>query len=487
MWARAADRALSTKKTQTNPPDKQSITASPGVNTQHGTERRAKMPANAERWTQCLLPWERAGLWLFLVAILVFGGIVEKRSVFLTRRMTDADDYFRAAWAVRTGQDMYSAVDTNGWHYNYPPFFAIVLQPLANPPPSANSQGFVPYPVSVAAWYLISVGFFLLAVHWLATALEQRSGVAIARWDRRWWWLRMATVLICLMALGRTLSRGQVNTLVLFFFAGMIALLLANRHFAAGLCLSVPICIKVYPAFLLIAPMVRRDLRWLTGCICGLIFGLLIVPLLALGPRGTLDAYRRYNEVLIRPALGLQSDPIRDFELTGATGTDSQSFSALLYNITDPNRIKRPVVFAPWIRAAHWTIGAAFAAVTLAVGLRARRHDAIGTTLFLGTLIVVMLPISPVCHIHYFIFAMPLIMGLLAAMWERTPFPRVEPAYVLLFGANIVLNVVSALPGFQSWKDYGVTLGATLLLWGAGIFELARTPIKEQSSLSANA
>ncbi len=71
------------------------------------------MPANAERWTQCLLPWERAGLWLFLIAILVFGGIVEKRSVFLTRRMTDADDYFRAAWAVRTGQDMYSAVNAH--------------------------------------------------------------------------------------------------------------------------------------------------------------------------------------------------------------------------------------------------------------------------------------------------------------------------------------------------------------------------------------
>ena len=445
------------------------------------------MPADGQDCAQRLFPWERAGLWLFLVAILVFGGIVEKRSVFLTRRMTDADDYFRAAWAVRTGQDMYSAVDTNGWHYNYPPFFAIMLQPLANPPPGVNNQGFVPYPVSVAAWYLISVGFFLLAIHWLAAALERSSGVSVKRWDRRWWWLRMGTILICLMALGRTLSRGQVNTLVLFGFAGMIALLLANRRLAAGLCLSLPICIKVYPAFLLIAPVLRRDWRWLAGSVSGLILGLLVVPLLALGPRGTRDAYRRYNEVLIRPALGLQSDPARDFELTGATGTDSQSFAALLYNITHPNRIKGALVFEPWIRAAHWMIGAAFAAVTLAAGLLTRRRDAIGVTLFLGALIVVMLPISPVCHIHYFIFAMPLVMGLLAAMWERTPFPRVEPAYVLLFGANIVLNVVSALPGFQSWKDYGVTLGATLLLWGAGIFELTRTPIKEQSSLSVNA
>jgi hypothetical protein len=423
---------------------------------------------------QRLLAWERAGLWLFLIAIIVFGAIVEKRSVFLTRRMTDADDYFRAAWAVRTGQDMYSAVDTNGWHYNYPPFFAIVLQPLANPPPEVNNHGYVPYPISIAIWYLLGVGFFLLAVHWLATGLERNSQIRPARGERRWWWLRTTTIFICLMGLGRTLSRGQVNTIVLFCFVGMIVMLLANRHFAAGLFLSLPICIKVYPVFLLIVPLLKRDFRWLTGTACGLVVGLLIIPLLVLGPRGTLDTYRRYNEVLIAPALGLHSDPVRDYELTGATGTDSQSFSALLYNFTHSNRIKQPIAFPRWIRMAHWLIGGIFAATTLIVGLTSRRRDAIGTTLFLGGLIVVMLPMSPVCHIHYFIFAMPLVMGLLAAMCERTPFPQFEPRYALLFGANIALNVLPALPGFQSWKDYGVTLLATFLLWGAGIFELAR-------------
>ena len=62
--------------------------------------------------------WERTGLWRLLVVIIAFGGIVEMRSVFLKRRMADADDYFRAAWAVRTGQDMYSVADSNGWPYN---------------------------------------------------------------------------------------------------------------------------------------------------------------------------------------------------------------------------------------------------------------------------------------------------------------------------------------------------------------------------------
>ncbi len=445
------------------------------------------MSGQSNHHAQTLRRWERGGLWLFLAVVLAFGGIVEMRSVFLKRRMTDADDYFRAAWAVRTGRDMYSVADTNGWHYNYPPLFAILLVPLANPPPDVDNAGYLPYPVSVAVWYAFSVACFFLAVHWLASAIEKMSPAPPARWSRKWWWLRSGTVLVCLMAVGRTLSRGQVNTLVLLCFAGMIALLLANRRLAAGLCLAVPICIKLFPAFLLIVPVLRRDWRCLMGCGYGLALGLIVVPSVVLGPQGTADAYRRFNEVLIRPALGLGSDPERDKELTGATATDSQSFSALLHNFTHPDRAARPAVFEPWVRTAHWALGALFTTVTLGAWFWSRRRDAIATVLFLGLLIVVMLPISPVCHIHYFIFAMPLVMGLLAAMWERVPFPRVAPWLVLLFGANIALNIVAALPGFESWKDFGVTLGATFLLWGAGIFELLRNAPPEASDTAATA
>lgn len=211
----------------------------------------------------------------------------------------------------------------------------------------------------------------------------------LRRWERAG--LRSGAVLVCLMAVGRTLSRGQMNTLVLLGFAGMLALLLANRRFAAGLCLAVPIRIKLYPAFPLIVPVLRRDWRCLAGCACGLALGLIVVPSVVLGPQGTADAYRRFHEVLIRPALGLGSDPERDKELTGATATESQSFSAL---------------------------------------------------------------------------------------WMRVPFPRVAPWLVRLFGANLALKLVGAL---------GVTLGATFLLWGAGIFELLRKPPRGTCDTSATA
>jgi hypothetical protein len=43
-----------------------------------------------------LLPWERRGLWVLLAFFVVFGVLVEYRSAFLKRRMTDLNCYLRA-------------------------------------------------------------------------------------------------------------------------------------------------------------------------------------------------------------------------------------------------------------------------------------------------------------------------------------------------------------------------------------------------------
>src|SRR5580704_6712238 len=87
-----------------------------------------------------LKPWEKLGLGLFFLAILAFGGFVEYRSAFLSRRMGDLGCYLRAAWAVRAGVDMYGLKEDNGWHYNYPPLYATLLTPLADPPSRDTSE-----------------------------------------------------------------------------------------------------------------------------------------------------------------------------------------------------------------------------------------------------------------------------------------------------------------------------------------------------------
>ncbi len=97
------------------------------------------------------------GLTALTALVICFGALVEMRSAFMQRRMTDLGVYLRAGWAARTGADIYDVTDANGWHFQYPPLFAILMAPLADPPAGTDRAGTVPYPVSVAIWYGLSV------------------------------------------------------------------------------------------------------------------------------------------------------------------------------------------------------------------------------------------------------------------------------------------------------------------------------------------
>src|SRR5262249_51941849 len=159
----------------------------------------------------------------------------------------DLDCFLRAAWAVRSGADLYDVTDDNGFHYNYPPLLAILAAPLADPPAGADRSGMLPWPVSVAIWYALNLVCLALAVHWLAGALDGPRG---APGSRRWWALRLWPVLACLVPVGHTLMRGQSNLLVLALLGAMVAALLRGRRFTAGLCLAGTVCLKIFPAFL---------------------------------------------------------------------------------------------------------------------------------------------------------------------------------------------------------------------------------------------
>src|SRR4051794_35512193 len=76
--------------------------------------------------------WERAGL-VGLGLVLVFLVVASVRlQVFMPRRMGDQDVFFRAAWAVRSGHDVYQVTDNQGLHYHYPPLLALMITPLAD-------------------------------------------------------------------------------------------------------------------------------------------------------------------------------------------------------------------------------------------------------------------------------------------------------------------------------------------------------------------
>jgi hypothetical protein len=85
-----------------------------------------------------------------------------------------------------------------------------------------------------------------------------------------------------------------------------------------------------------------------------------------------------------------------------------------------------------------------------------------------------MILLSPVCHMHYFLLALPVVLGLIGRAWERRGFPRLGPGLALLLGINLVANVLPRLPGLQVLRDLGLVTYATLLLWLVAVVALRR-------------
>src|ERR1700738_5154590 len=91
------------------------------------------LPAGHER----LLTWERRALLGLLVLVSALCVLVVHRSAFQESRRTDPTVYFRAAWPLRAGANIYEGPDDNNLHYAYPPLLAILLAPLADAPAEA--------------------------------------------------------------------------------------------------------------------------------------------------------------------------------------------------------------------------------------------------------------------------------------------------------------------------------------------------------------
>jgi hypothetical protein len=272
--------------------------------------------------------------------------------------------------------------------------------------------------------------------------------------------------------------RGQANLVLLVLLCGMAAGLLRGQRFRAGLCLAGMICIKVFPAYLTLYPLWRRDLRCLTGCAAGLLLGMVMIPLAVFGPAQTVRHYEKWAHVLLGPALGVGDDQSRAVELIRVVATDTQAFQATIHNTIYLDRATRPLQVAPWVRAAHWAIGAVLTGLTL-LAARRRRLDGARAVLLLGALTTIMLLLSPVCHLHNLALSALLVGGLVMSDWERAGRARTGWGLTALFTVYLILNVLPQLPGMEYTRDVGLAMYAALLLWLAAVLKLWRVPAEE--------
>ncbi len=408
---------------------------------------------------------QKTMLAILIVVVPLFGALVVCRSCFMERRHTDFGVYARAGWAVRAGHDIYDITDDGGLHYCYPPPFAVAMTPFAEPPTANVSGRYLPFAVSVCIWFALSFAFAIAATHFLASALESTGELVGSR--RHWWALRLWPVLLTLPALGNNLSHGQVNSLLLLLVAGMFASLIRGQSRLAGAWLAGAIALKVIPAFLALIPLVRRDRRCFAGLTLGLLVLLIGIPAMTWGPAKMWRYNRKFVDVMLHPAMTDATQADRAKEMFHVLRTDNQSMQATFHAWQHWGDADAPAEPSPRTRALHWLIGIALTVTTLAAA--SRRLAGNELMLFGGALTVVMLLVSPMCHLHYYVLTMPLVTALLFAALKCDDHQHVRRTQIA-FTLHVVGGAIPLL--FEAYRNLGFAPVTTLPLWALAVNEL---------------
>lgn len=439
------------------------------------------------RFLEPLARWEKHCLLALVLFTAFFSDLVLYRSALVDRIMGDGPIFLRAAWAVRAGEDPYKLTDHNGWHYNYPPFFAISLTPLADPPPWISRAGYLPIALSISLFYKINLLALGLTIHALCRSLENLRPGLFPQWSRAWWYLRALPFLCCVVTIGHTLMRAQSNLIVLMWLSFYLCGILTSRNFWGGFSLSAAVSIKIFPALVIIQPLARLQWRTILGGAIGLTLFLILIPVLVMGPQATMRSYQSLGEAVLGPALGMAQDESRATELIQITATDNQSLQAVIHNLRHPYLETKPNQVDGLTRLLAMGIGVAILGVLTVLILRKGEGDweRVRQVLLGQGLICLMLLMSPVGHSHYGVLLLPGITVLLWLSWvapNQVSFARVATLMGVVLVSQIIAagQIPSPIPGTGILRHFGFGIVGMLGLLG----ECVRLGIRMQISFS---
>jgi hypothetical protein len=294
--------------------------------------------------------------------------------------------------------------------------------------------------------------------------------------------------LLCLTSIGTEFSRGQVDVIMLVAVSAGLYLAAHSRGLMAGICLSIPAVIKLLPPLILLLPFWNRRWRAFYGIALGLGLTVVVIPVVKLGPAGTVAAYQNWVTVLVKPGLGSGNDTSRALELTNINATDNQSLLAFIHNWAYHRQIRdlRPPQATSAARRAALGIGfAMLLAFVAAVGFR-RQRSRREVVIIAGILIGLVFVVSPMVHNYYYLMLMPLLAGLVDECLDRSPGHGLSRVVVGALGFFLLIDLLARLPGIGSWlRDCGLPFLSLVMLMLAGVSVLLRKSVPETSEGSA--
>lgn len=162
-------------------------------------------------------------------------------------------------------------------HYNtHPPTANLMAVPFA----------WLSYQEAHLAWNLTSIAMLCVIVFWIVRGLEIQMTI--------WTTLALVTLLLACDPLQQTLIQGQPNLLLTLLIVGAWRAGKSGKSFVSGMCLGLATAVKIYPAYLFLYFLVRRDGRALAGGV----ISFALITLLTAAVFGV-DAYRDYLTVVL--------------------------------------------------------------------------------------------------------------------------------------------------------------------------------------------
>ncbi len=379
---------------------------------------------------------------------------------------TDFTVFTEAGAAFFDGRDPYRVSNPRGWHYLYPPLFALLIAPLSLF--DTESQ--------VVIWYAVNVALTFLCFGearrlWRLVSAPAGSG--------RSRWIVVCAVLAALLPFFDCLQAGQLGIAILYLLTLGFRLFIEGRSWPArilaGVVLALPAVVKLVPAlpvvFLLVqqwssvafsnkAPRRWRPVTALSaGVLAGVYLFLLAIPASLIGWQKNLAYLNVWHAGIVS---NQRVGETANFNFRSAR---NQSFAnAVHLAMNSSSRTEAPVSrasvrLAPADRMVHpavrVVIGAALA-LLLAVGLAlSRRNTALDQATAFSLALCATLLVSPLAWGHYYM--VQLLAVLCVPLWlSRRGMPRLA-------------RLVAALPPILSWAYYvGMPYTGELGLLGLG-------------------